>query len=57
MKSLRLIIALLLLGTVIGSNAQVTRRTGNDPRKKDKNSGPVITDRRSGSPAMPTCSG
>ena len=46
MKSLRLIIALLLLGTVIGSNAQVTRRTGNDPRKKDKNSGPVITDRQ-----------
>ena len=46
MKSLRLIIALLLLGAVIGSNAQVTRRTGNDPRKKDKNSGPVITDRQ-----------
>ena len=46
MKSLRLIIALLLLGVVIGSNAQVTRRTGNDPRKKDKNSGPVITDRQ-----------
>ncbi len=46
MKSLRLIIALLLLGLALGSNAQVTRRTGGDARKKDKSEGPTITDRQ-----------
>ena len=46
MKSLRLIIALLLLGLALGSNAQVTKRSGNDNRKKDKNAGPTITDRQ-----------
>ena len=37
MKSLRLIIALLLVGIALGSNAQVTRRTGGDARNRDKN--------------------
>jgi len=46
MKSLRLIIALLLLGLAMGTNAQVTRRTDKDNRKKDKNAGPTITDRQ-----------
>ena len=46
MKSLRLIIALLLLGLALGTNAQVTRRTGGDARKKDKSEGPTITDRQ-----------
>ena len=47
MKSLRLIIALLFLGIVMGSNAQVTRRSGSDTRKKDKKDGAAtITDRQ-----------
>ena len=48
MKSLRLIFALLLLGMVWQSNAQVTRRTGGDARNRDKNKkeGPAITDRQ-----------
>ena len=47
MKSLRLIIALLVLGLALGSNAQVTRRAGGDTRKKDKREGTaVITDRQ-----------
>ena len=47
MRSLRLIIALLLLGTVLGSNAQVTRRSGGDTRQKDKKDGTAaITDRQ-----------
>ena len=46
MKSLRLIIALLLLGFALGGNAQVTKRSGGDTRKKDKNAGPTITDRQ-----------
>ena len=47
MKSLRLIIALLLLGIALGGNAQVTRRTGGDTRKKDKKEGAAaITDRQ-----------
>jgi hypothetical protein len=37
MKSLKLIIALLLLSFTLGSNAQVTKRSGDDSRKKDKN--------------------
>jgi gliding motility associated protien GldN len=41
-----LIIALLLLGLALGTNAQVTRRTGGDARKKDKSEGPTITDRQ-----------
>ena len=47
MKSLRLIIALLLLSLAMGSNAQVTKRTGGDTRKKDKKDGaPSITTRQ-----------
>ena len=47
MKTLRLIIALLIVGIALGSNAQVTRRTGGDTRKKDKTDGTaVITDRQ-----------
>lgn len=48
MKSLRLIIALLLLGTVLASSAQVTRRTGSDSRRdRDKKNGAaVISDRQ-----------
>ena len=47
MKSLRLIIVLLLVGITLGSNAQVTKRTGGDARKKDKKEGGVaITDRQ-----------
>ena len=47
MKTLRLIIALLLVGLTLGANAQVTRRTGDDSRKKDKKEGGVaITDRQ-----------
>ena len=48
MKTLRLIIALLLVGIALGGNAQVTRRSGNDARgKKDnKNEGVSITDRQ-----------
>ena len=47
MKSLRLIIALLLVGLALGSNAQVTKRTGGDTRKKDKKDGAAaITDRQ-----------
>ncbi len=48
MKTLRLIIALLLIGFALGANAQVTKRGGNDPRgKKDKKEGGVaITDRQ-----------
>ena len=47
MKTLRLIIALLLVGLALGVNAQVTRRTGDDARKKDKKEGGVtITDRQ-----------
>ena len=47
MKSLRLIITLLLLSFVLGSNAQVTRRTGGDTRKKDKKDGnALISDRQ-----------
>ena len=39
MKSLRLIIAFLLLSFVMGTNAQVTKRTGGDTRKNDKKEG------------------
>ena len=47
MKTLRLIIALLLVGLALGANAQVTRRTGDDARKKGKKEGGVsITDRQ-----------
>ena len=47
MKTLRLIIALLLVGLALGTNAQVTRRSGDDARKKDKKEGGVaITDRQ-----------
>ena len=47
MKSLRLIIALLFVAFVLGSNAQVTKRTGGDTRKKDKKEGTAaITDRQ-----------
>ena len=48
MKTLRLIIALLLVGLALGAGAQVTKRSGNDPRgKKDKKEGGVaITDRQ-----------
>ena len=49
MKSLRLIIAFLLLGLAFQGNAQVTRRSGNDTRNKDKNKkdgAAVITDRQ-----------
>ena len=47
MKSLRLIIALLLVALALGTNAQVSRRTGGDTRKKDKKEGAAtITDRQ-----------
>ena len=47
MRSLRLIIALLLVALALGSNAQVTKRSGGDTRKKDKKDGtPTITDRQ-----------
>ena len=47
MKTLRLIIALLLVGLALGTNAQVTRRSGEEARKKDKKEGGVaITDRQ-----------
>ena len=47
MRSLRLIIALMLLSLVLGANAQVTKRSGNDTRKKDKKDGtPEITTRQ-----------
>ena len=47
MKSLRLMIALLLLGLALGGNAQVTKRSDGDGRKKDKKDGaPAITDRQ-----------
>jgi gliding motility associated protien GldN len=42
-----LIIALLLVGLALGANAQVTRRSGEEARKKDKKEGGVaITDRQ-----------
>ena len=48
MKSLKLIFALMLVGLALQGNAQVTKRTGSDTRKKDKkeNAGAVITDRQ-----------
>jgi len=50
MKTLRLIIALLLVGLALGANAQVTRRTGgnNNTRKKDKKEAgaPAISERQ-----------
>ena len=49
MKSLRLIFALLLLGIVLQTNAQVTRRTGGEGRNKDKNKkegAATVTDRQ-----------
>ena len=47
MKALRLIIALLIAGIALGANAQVTRRTAGDSRKKDKKEGKAaITDRQ-----------
>ena len=48
MRSLRLIIALLLLSLTLGASAQVTKRTGGDTRgKKDKKDGaPEITTRQ-----------
>ena len=49
MKSLRLIIALLLVGIALGSNVQVTRRTGGDARNRDKNKkdgAAAVTDRQ-----------
>ena len=49
MKTLRLIIALLLVGFALGANAQVSKRTGNDTRgKKDnkKEGEMAITDRQ-----------
>ena len=47
MKTLRLIIALLVVGIALGSNAQVTRRTDGDTRNKDKKEGAAaITDRQ-----------
>ncbi len=47
MRSLKLIIALLLLSLALGSNAQVTRRSGDDTRRKDKKDGtPTITTRQ-----------
>ena len=47
MKSLRLIIVLLIVGMAVQAGAQVSKRTGNDTRKKDKNEGGVaITDRQ-----------
>ena len=47
MKTLRLIIALLFIGFVLGANAQVTKRSGSENRKKDKKEGTAaITDRQ-----------
>ena len=47
MKSLKLIIALLLVGMALQGNAQVTRRSGADSgRKKDKKEGATVTDRQ-----------
>ncbi len=47
MKSLRLIIALLLVAFALGTNAQVTKRSGGDTRTKDKKEGSAtITDRQ-----------
>lgn len=47
MKTLRLITALLLVGLALGVNAQVTRRSADDARKKDKKeAGVAITDRQ-----------
>ncbi len=47
MRSLKLIIALLLLSFVFGANAQVTKRGAGDARKKDKKDGaPAITTRQ-----------
>ena len=47
MRSLRLIIALLLVAVALGSNAQVTKREAGDSRKKDKKDGaPNITTRQ-----------
>ncbi len=47
MKSLRLIIVLLVCAVALGGNAQVTKRTDGDTRKKDKKEGSsVITDRQ-----------
>ena len=47
MRSLRLIIALLLVAVALGANAQVTKREAGDSRKKDKKDGaPTITTRQ-----------
>ena len=47
MKTLRLIIALLLVGLALGANAQVTKRSGSETRSKDKKAGnTAITDRQ-----------
>ena len=47
MRSLRLIIALLLLSLTLGASAQVTKRAAGDTRKKDKKEGaPEITTRQ-----------
>ena len=47
MKSLRLIIALMLVGITLGSSAQVTRRSGSETRSRDKKEGSAaITDRQ-----------
>ena len=47
MKSLRLIIALLLLASTLGAGAQVTKRTGSDTRNRDKKDGnPAISTRQ-----------
>ena len=47
MKSLRLIVALMLVGITLGSSAQVTRRSGSETRSRDKKEGSAaITDRQ-----------
>lgn len=47
MKSLRLIIALMLVSITLGSSAQVTRRSGSETRSRDKKEGSAaITDRQ-----------
>ncbi len=47
MNSLRLFFTLLLLGMVLGGNAQVTKRSGGDTRQKDKKGqAAVISDRQ-----------
>jgi len=47
MKTLRLIAILLMLGVVAGTNAQVTKASGKNSKKKDKDkSGAQITDRQ-----------